>query len=221
MSLSTVILIFVIKTPRSLLCYSDQELDANADPINGITVRNFEDDNPINHPGLYEGAYDNGIHIDASYDDGVDEGYNFAIDMELDNNTQGFGEPVEDGDQGPDEEDLQDQQDDAGLLDLLGWQNDLRLDASNRDDPTFSKTVRTKYFKGAARVLRKGATFVERFFEDRFANIRAQTNNVYYPMSSYEEWEFVNTLMRMKTSLAEKTRLLQTSLVSFLMLIQT
>lgn len=84
--------------------------------------------------------------------------------------------------------------------------------------PSTSKVVSTKFFTGAARIYRdmKGMTFTEKFAQDRLRVVKEGDDgkNIYYPLKDYEEWEFMNVLMRMKCSLEEKTALLNTKLVS-------
>lgn len=78
-----------------------------------------------------------------------------------------------------------------------------------------SKIASTEFFKGAARIYpeMKGSTFTEKFAQDRLTKDRLTSGNIYYPLKSYDEWEFMNVLMRMNCSLEEKTTLLNTQLV--------
>jgi hypothetical protein len=80
-------------------------------------------------------------------------------------------------------------------------------------DNALSIIAKAEYFEGAAKVYGRGTTFMEKFADDEYAWERATYQNVYYPLRSYEEWEFTNVLMRMRCSLAEKTDLLNTALV--------
>lgn len=80
------------------------------------------------------------------------------------------------------------------------------------EDMTFSRIARTEYYPGAALTYGKGTTFLESFSDDQYAHQRA--DNKYFPLTTRAEWEFTSILMRMHCSLAEKTELLNTSLVS-------
>ena len=72
---------------------------------------------------------------------------------------------------------------------------------------------RTEYYPGASLTFGRGTTLIEEFQKDRCTPQRQQSNNVYYPFASKDEWEFSNKLMRMPGSLAAKTDLLDTAIV--------
>lgn len=86
--------------------------------------------------------------------------------------------------------------------------------ATHPEDAGFSKIARAEYYEGAGRIYGKGTTLHDKFAQDQFAYDRERSENVYFPFSSRAEWEFTNILMRMQCSLAQKTELLNTRLVS-------
>lgn len=81
--------------------------------------------------------------------------------------------------------------------------------------PTFSKIVRSEFYDGAAETFGVGPTFKEKFVEDQYANLREETDNIYYPMASFSEWEFTNVLLRLPVSQNWKNELLKTQLVGY------
>lgn len=83
-------------------------------------------------------------------------------------------------------------------------------------DRRFSDIVRTLCYEGAAKVYTNvpGKTFLQKFEEHQLALSREAAGNVYFPWRDFLEWQFANILMRMRCSLAEKTELLNTELVS-------
>lgn len=90
-------------------------------------------------------------------------------------------------------------------------------------EPSFSgsKIVRSEYFTGAAKVIKKGLTFLEKFSQvDPEASAARQVNK-YHPFASFEHWEFTNILFRMPCSLSWKSELLNTRLVSLIQLTYT
>lgn len=78
----------------------------------------------------------------------------------------------------------------------------------------YSKITRSVYYDGAAQVLGKGSTFIEKFTQDRLTQQRIDNDNIYYPWRDEKEWEFANVLSRMQCSLADKNALLDTAIVS-------
>ena len=112
------------------------------------------------------------------------------------------------------------------LLAELDLEQDLRedhvrgqeeaLDMEDGMEDDFSKIdhAYTKYFPGAAADYGLGTTLSDKFKSDRFADIRAKYNNIFYPFASQKEWEFTNVLLRIHCSLSEKTELVKTQLVS-------
>lgn len=92
---------------------------------------------------------------------------------------------------------------------------------SGHKGSAFSKIVRTEYYNGAAETFGTGTTFKEKFAHEQHAELREESNNLYYPMASFKEWEFSNILLRMPVSQNWKNELLNTQLVSFLSISHT
>jgi hypothetical protein len=80
-----------------------------------------------------------------------------------------------------------------------------------------SKVVRVEHFPGNPGAVLEDVpclSFTQRFQEDRFNDIRVSTGNTFYPFSGRKEWGFTHVFMKMSGSLAEKTELLETEMVS-------
>jgi hypothetical protein len=87
-------------------------------------------------------------------------------------------------------------------------------DHTNRPETaSFMKVHRSEYYDGAARIYEGGESFSQRFSQDRYAEYREATDNIYFPMASEDEWEFTNVLLNLKCSQESKNKLLQTKLV--------
>jgi hypothetical protein len=91
------------------------------------------------------------------------------------------------------------------------------MEVENSHRVAYSKITRSECYEGAALIIGTGLTFLDKFATDQHANTRETTGNLYYPMSSYKEWEFTNLLLRLLISLSWKNRLLQTQIVSSLL----
>ena len=145
-------------------------------------------------------------------------------DDQADGPTSMPDDPVDDpipDDPIPDEErQLLDELAALGLASLLREQPNLADNLSTSQigqtsgPKNFSKIVQSRYYEGAAQVIGSGSTFKDTFHADQHANIREETNNIYYPMSSFMEWEFTNILLRLPISQNWKNILLATQLVS-------
>jgi hypothetical protein len=94
-------------------------------------------------------------------------------------------------------------------------QPEVQAHGSERDiRHEFGKIVYSEYYEGAAQVIGTGPTLLEKFARDQYADVRKASENVYYPMASFMEWEFTNVLLRLPVSLNWKNELLNTQLVS-------
>ncbi|KAJ6571013.1 hypothetical protein DFH09DRAFT_1246876 [Mycena vulgaris] len=71
-------------------------------------------------------------------------------------------------------------------------------------------------FRGAARTVGGGKTFIDHFHNDQHADKRAQ--NLYYPFATEEEWELVSWLTRANLSMAATNEFLKLRLVKKLSL---
>jgi hypothetical protein len=109
------------------------------------------------------------------------------------------------------------EEDDQELRDLF---RNLGINLGNRYDPpggiNLSQIHHSVHYPGAARDYGPGETFTEKFRREREAHLGTslESENLYYPLTSWKHWEFLNVLMRMRCSLAEKNELLDTQIVS-------
>jgi len=146
--------------------------------------------------------------------------YNHNIEDNYEENQADGNEPGEEGENNDDSEDEMSSDDrfDPEIDELRALFQGSGFDDHPQefDKQMYSKIdhSKTKIYPGAGQTYGKGTTFFEQFAQDRFSRERNMSNNVYYPFASFEEWEFTNVFMRLQCSLAQKTELLNTKLVS-------
>jgi hypothetical protein len=138
--------------------------------------------------------------------------------INLDNGLESFSEVNEEAEDGTDDE-IDDLYDLFRELERDGHaegtdQEPNDIAAAPISEISYSKISKSYYYPGAAKDYGRGETFIEKFLKHPDSAQRVMSGNWFYPFSSWEEWEFSNTLARIPCSLAYKTELLNTSLVS-------